>query len=134
MPRKVSKEATCRTQALHWVITSPVQLGMSDQKHPTTSCGNKTQIKLIKNYFVFKHNQSMLTRIQLVFKPHFFCTNERFVHTKLVNLRTKTTSFRNRSLDWFKVPSTRIRITNGGFKNVTTRVDGAYISLSVISY
>ena len=55
----------------------------------------------------------------------FFYTNQSFVHTKPVNPLFETTSFWNRYPDWFKAPSTRIRIKNGGFKNVRTRVDGA---------
>ena len=55
----------------------------------------------------------------------FFYTNQPFVHTKPVNPLSETTSFWNRYTDWFKAPSTRIRIKNGGFKNVRTRVDEA---------
>ena len=55
----------------------------------------------------------------------FFYTNQPFVHTKPVNPLSETTSFWNRYTDWFKAPSTRIRIKNGGFKNVRTLVDGA---------
>ena len=45
-------------------------------------------------------------------KNNFFYTNRPSVHTKPVNPLTETASFWNRSLEWFKLPFTPIRVKN----------------------